>query len=69
MKTSTRLFYKELLYKEPTCRRPKYSRNLTTKGKIPKELFILIFRVLHSDASEDYITLDDIDGMGMILLE
>ena len=41
----------------------------TTKGKIPKELFIFKFRVLHSDASEDYITLDDINGIGMILLD
>ena len=41
----------------------------TTKGKIPKELFIFKFRVLHSDASEDYITLGDINGKGMVLLD
>ena len=41
----------------------------TTKGKIPKELLIFKFRVLHSDASEDYIALDDINGKGMILLD
>ena len=40
----------------------------TTKGKIPKELFIFKFRVLYSDTSEDYITLDDINGIDMILL-
>ena len=62
-------FYKEPLYKEPTCGRPKYLKNLTTKGKIPKELFIFKFRALYSDASEDYITLDDINGIDMILLD
>ena len=41
----------------------------TTKGKIPKELFIFKFRVLYSDASEDYITLDDINGIDMMLLD
>ena len=41
----------------------------TTKGKIPKELLIFKFRVLYSHASEDYITLDDINGIDMILLD
>ena len=41
----------------------------TTKGKIPKELFIFKFQVLHSDASEDYITLDNINGIGMVVLD
>ena len=41
----------------------------TTKGKLPKELFIFKFRVLHSDASEDYITLDDNNGIDMILFD
>ena len=36
---------------------------------MPKELFIFKFRVLYSDASEDYITLDDINGIDMILLD
>ena len=32
------VFYKELLYKEPTCRRPKKLQGTcTTKYKIPKE--------------------------------
>ena len=44
-------------------------RPYTTKGKIPKELFIFKFRVLYSDSSEDYITLDDINGIDMILLD
>ena len=44
-------------------------RTYTSKGKIPKELFIFKFRVLYSDASEDYITLDDINGIDMILLD
>ena len=44
-------------------------RTYTTKGKIPKQLFIFKFRVLYSDASEDYITLDDINGIDMILLD
>ena len=41
----------------------------TTKRKIPKELFIFKFRVLYSDASEDCITLDDVNGIDMTLLD
>ena len=41
----------------------------TNKGKIPKELFIFKFRVLYSDESEDYITLDEINGIGTLLLD
>ena len=33
------------------------------------ELFIFKFRVLYLDASEDYITLDGINGIDMILLD
>ena len=33
-------FYKEPVYKEPTCRRPKYL-TYTTENDIPKELFNL----------------------------
>ena len=44
-------------------------RPYTSKGKIPKELFIFTFRVLYSDSSEDYITLGDINGIDMILLD
>ena len=35
------LFYKEPLYKEPTCRMPEYYRTYTTRRKFPKELFNL----------------------------
>ena len=44
-------------------------RTYTTKEKIPKELSIFKFRVLYSDASGDYITLYDINGIDMILLD
>ena len=44
-------------------------RTYTTKGKLPKELFIFKFPVLYSDASEGYITFDDINGIDMILLD
>ena len=39
--TSTRyLFYKEPLFKQPLCRRPKYSKNLYYQRKEPKEISI-----------------------------
>ena len=44
-------------------------RTYTTKGKIPKELFIFKFRVLYSDAREDYIILDEINRIDMMLLD
>ena len=42
VENSTRfLSYMEPIYKEPTCRRPKYLKNYTTKNDILKELFDL----------------------------
>ena len=34
-------FYKEPVYKEPTCRRPKYLKNVYCHNEIHKELYDL----------------------------
>ena len=65
----TRFFYKEPLYRNLNVEDRNIQGTYTTKGKIPEELFLFIFRVLYSDASEDYTTLDDINEIDMIVLD